>query len=191
VAASRAVTVALGSGQNTFKLDLHGQFLEGVNQTPGATYQFTVFGGPGRDVLQARGYELSLPTASHLGLRFLGGAGDDRLSVNLANLNTTGFFPNQPLTPLDVTVDGQDGNDRVAIALSGHGDTNTGTIHAVAQGGSGKDVVALLADVTTFLSSSEAVLMPIDAVLDGGSGCNTTLHTANVVPHHVQRDLLV
>jgi hypothetical protein len=187
--------VVLGAGQNTFKLDLHGQFLQGVNQTPGATYQFTVFGGPGRDVMQARGYNLSLLTASHLGLRFLGGAGDDRLSVNLANLNSTGYYPSQPLTPLDVTVDGQGGNDRVAIIVSGQGDPNLGTMRARARGGDGNDVVTLVANVITWFWNAGGAhttkLMPVDVVLDGGGGCNTTLHTANVVARHAQWDLLV
>jgi hypothetical protein len=196
----RVLDVSAGKGGNTFRFDLEGALL------PRSSLALRYSGGTGVDRVAGTVRE-SLQSQATLLLDLHGGRGNDRINVDAAG-SSVGFA-----AALVVNADGSGGNDRIGVNFVG---PDQGVILARLAGDHGNDQVAadftitnvggqfrpvLSAQVTgrhgrDFLSLTVHRTDPkspllLNPTIEGGTGKDVAVHTANVVVRNVAKSVLV
>jgi hypothetical protein len=166
----------LGEGDDIFNLGVGGNgfFL-------GSNYFFRVEGQDGRDTIQATMQNnadfFNVGGTSSVGMRFLGGSGDDTISL---------LYNGEPDGIVNFYADGGRGKDTVGAIFNIFADTQTtpGRIWAQIYGGEGDNVLGL--QIYDFdANTNDTIFGLIDG---GGDGRNITAVAGNVTLQNFRRN---
>lgn len=152
----------LGSGNDKFTADLNGDDLAGT-----ARVAFDVVGSAGDDAMTfnagttAAGVDIA--SGARLRLDASGGIGADKVTV---------AFAGKLAGSLGVSAGGGAGGDTVAATVD-LAAGSTGSLRGRVNGGDGNDTL-------TFNITGATANVAVIALLDGGDGTDTCVHTANV-----------